>query len=89
MKFYDTARPLYLETNASGISLTARLSQVRECMYCGCVKVPDNTKLCPIAFASKSLLNTEWYYSNIECEAIGILYRPEKFHHSCLLGKYA
>ena len=33
--------------------------------------VLDNTILCPIAFASKSLLGVECRYSNIEREALG------------------
>ena len=37
--------------------------------------------LWPIAFASKSLSHTEWMYSNIEREALRILYGLEKFHH--------
>ena len=35
MKYYDVARPLYLENNASSISLGARLLQVRNSMDCG------------------------------------------------------
>ena len=53
MKFYDMSKPLYLETDASGISLTAGLLQVRERMNCGHDKMPDNVTLCPIAFARK------------------------------------
>ena len=65
MKFYDTSRLLYLETDASGIGLGARLLQVRHAMNCGHDEVPDNATLCPIVFASKYPLSTEWYYSNI------------------------
>ena len=43
----------------------------------------DNTILHPIAFATKSLTGTEWRYSNIECEALGILHGLEKVHHYC------
>ena len=35
MEFYDVGRPQYLETNAYGISLGARLLQVRGGMNCG------------------------------------------------------
>ena len=45
--------------------------------------VPDNTKLCPIAFASKCLTDAECRYSNIEREVLGILHGLEKFHHYC------
>ena len=45
--------------------------------------VPDNTILCPIAFASKSLMGAECRYSNVEREALGILHGLETFHHYC------
>ena len=48
MKFYDAAVPLYLEIDASGISLGARQFQVRDYMNCGhCTVshlVEDNTR---------------------------------------------
>ena len=70
MKFYDTSRPLYLGTDASGIGLGVRLLQVRDGMNCGHEKVPDNAVLDPIAFATKSLSSAGWYYSRIEWEAL-------------------
>ena len=42
MKFYDTSGPLYLETDALGGGLGARLLQVRDSMNCGHGKVQDN-----------------------------------------------
>ena len=45
--------------------------------------VPDNTILCLVAFASKSLTDAECRYSNIEGEVLGILHGLEKFHHYC------
>ena len=53
----------------------------RDCLQLSWDKAPDNTVLCPILFTSKSLTNTKRKYSNIEKEALSILYRPEKFHH--------
>ena len=53
-------------------------------MKCGCDKVP-NTTLHPIAFTSKSLSSIECYHSNIEYEALGILYVLEKFHPYCFV----
>ena len=55
IKFYDASRSLYLETDASGVSLGARLLQVRDGMNCEHDKLPDNANLCPFAFASKCL----------------------------------
>ena len=59
MKFYDDTKPLYLETDASGIGLGAALLQLRENTGCQKDTAPDNTNLCPIAFASKSLTGAE------------------------------
>ena len=83
MKFYDDTKPLYLETDASGVGLGAALLQMHEGTTCQKDTVPDNTILCPITFASKSLTGAEHRYSNIEREALGILHGLEKFHHYC------
>ena len=73
MKFYNETKPLYLETDASGIGLGT----------CPKDTAPDNTMVRPIAFGSKSLTSTEWRYSNIEREALGILQGLERFHCYC------
>ena len=59
MKYYDTARPLYLETNASGVGLRAELLQERNGMTCRGDETPDNAILHPMEFASESLSNAE------------------------------
>ena len=81
MEFYDTARPLYLESDASGLSLGAKLLQVRDGMNGGYDRVPDNTTPCSIAFTSKSLLSTEWHYSTIKNEALGLLHWLENYYY--------
>ena len=81
MKFYDDAKPLYLDTDASGVSLGAALLQFCNNTVCQRGMEPDNITLHPIAFASKSLTSAEWRYSNIKHEALGILHSLEKFHH--------
>ena len=83
MKCYDDTEPLYLETDASRVCLGAALLQTQVGTTCQKDTVPDNTILHPIAFASKSLTGTECRYSNIEREALGILYGLKKFHHYC------
>ena len=83
MKFYDDTKPLYLETDASGVGLGAALLQLHDNTACQRGMAPDNTILHLIAFASKSLTGAEWRYSNIKLEALGILHRLEKFHHYC------
>ena len=42
MKFYNALKPLYLETDASGIGLGADLLKVRDHMNCRHDEVPDN-----------------------------------------------
>ena len=54
MKLYDNTKLLYLETDASGVSLGAALLQLHDDTACQRDIVPDNTSLRPIAFASKS-----------------------------------
>ena len=83
MKFYYDTKPLYLETDASGISLGAALLQLKDNTSCQKDTAPDNTILCPIAFASKSLTGAEQRYSNIKRKALFILHGLEKFHHYC------
>ena len=83
MKFYDDTKPLYLETDASGVYLGAALLQLPDNTTCQKDVAPNNTILHPIAFASKHLTGAEQRYSNIKREALGILHGLEKFHHYC------
>ena len=83
MKFYDNSKPLYLETDASGIGLGAALLQLHDNTVCQKGVAPQNIALHPIAFASKSLTGAEQRCGNMEQEALGILHGLEKFHHYC------
>ena len=83
MKFYDDTKPLYLETDASGIGLRAALLQLQDNTNCQKGMAPDNTILHPITFASKCLTGAKQRYSSIECEVLGILHGLEIFHHYC------
>ena len=87
MKFYDGTKPLYLETDMSGVGLGVALLQMHEGTACQKDAAPDNTTLCPIVFASKSLTGAECRYSNIEREALGILHGLKKSHHHCYARK--
>ena len=84
MKFYNDTKLFYLETDASEVGHGALLLQLHDNTTCQKDRAPDNVILCPIAFASKSLTGMEIGYSNIEREALGILYNLEKFHHYCV-----
>ena len=83
MEFYDNSKPLYLETDVSGISLGAVPLQLDDNTVCQKGVAPQNITLCPIVFTSKSLTGVEWRYSNIEQEVLGNLHGLEKFHHYC------
>ena len=87
MKFYDVARFLYLETNASSIDLGARILEVRDSINSEHEKVSENTILHPMTFSSSGLSSSEWCYSNIECETLGVLHGLGKFHHHCFAKK--
>ena len=66
---YDPSIPLYLETDASGVGLGARLLLVKNGMSCGHDEMPDNAMQHPISSTNKCLSSTHWHYSNIEWEA--------------------
>ena len=64
LRYYDNTKPLILQVDASQRGLGAALLQ-------------DGG---PIAFASKSLTETESRYTNIEREMLGIVFGLERFH---------
>ena len=66
MKLYDKTKPLYLETDASGIGLGVTLLQMRDGATCPKDITPNKTILRPIVFVSKSLTSAEQMYSNSE-----------------------
>ena len=65
LPYYDQNKELVLQVDTSKQGLGAALIQEKG----------------PIAFASKSLTETESRYSNIEHEMLGIVWGLEKFHH--------
>ena len=83
MKFYNETKPLYLETDTSGIGLGAALLQTRDQMKCPRDIAPDNSILRPITFVSKCLTSMESRYSNIKREVLHILHGLERFCHYC------
>ena len=81
MKSYDKATLLYIETDVSGVGLGVALLQKISNTSCNRDEALDNSIIRATAFASMSLTGAEKRYSNIEREALGILYSLEKFHH--------
>ena len=65
LKYYDNTKPLTIQVDASQRGLGAALLQQSG----------------PIAYASKSLTETEQRYSNIEREMLGVVFGLERFHY--------
>ena len=56
MKFYNDSKPLYLETDASGVSLGAALLQLHDNMVCQEGRAPDGYQsTCPQANLSPKI----------------------------------
>ena len=85
MKFYDEMKPLYLETDPSGVELGASLLHTREGMSCSRDVALDSNVLRPITFTHKSLSAVEGRNRNIERETLAILHGLETFHHYCFV----
>ena len=83
MSFCTEKEQLYVETDASGVSLGVRPLQVRDGVHFPWNKAPNNAVLWPIELASKSLTSAETHYSNIEREASGTPNGLEKSYYYC------
>ena len=64
LTYFDVTKPATIQVDASKIGIGAALLQ-------------DGR---PIAFASKSLTETEQRYANIECELLAVVFGCERFH---------
>ena len=91
MMFCSEKEPLFLETDASGMGIEAGLLQARDCLSFQWDEMPDNSALCHIAFACKSLTSAEQDTTykgehSISLCFLGILH-VYKFHHYCFTHK--
>ena len=80
VKLNDSSKPLYIEVNTSqkgiGAVMLQKDSIIKNTSKCD---IPNN--LCPISYASKTLSPTEFNYSNIEHELLGVLFAITHFKH--------
>ena len=84
MKFYDKTKPLYLETDASGVGLCSTLLQTRSNTSCHKDEAPDNCILRPIAFPSKRLTRAENIQQHRKRSPRHNTL-TQKFHHYCFM----
>ena len=99
LKYYDGTKKLYLAVDASqkaiGMALLQSVQEDCESEADGCQQnqVETNVNDCekiiipndllPVAYGSKTLTDTESWYTNIECELLGMVAGVEKFHTFC------
>ena len=82
LQFYDYRKPLYIEVDTSkkwiGVAMLQEDCIVQNTSRCD---IPNNLR--PISYASKTLSSTEsnYMYSNIECELLGVLFAITHFKH--------
>ena len=72
LRYYRPELDLFLETDVSGIAIGMALLQGES---------NDRESLYPIAYGSKTLMDAETRYTNIERELLGMFRELEKFHY--------
>ena len=94
LSYYDKTKPIFIEVDASGQGLGAVLLQgnvsseeLKQASQTDGKYLKFRNKLKPIAFASKSLLEAEQRYSNIERELLGVVWAIQHFNHYTFANK--
>ena len=80
LQFYDAHKPLYIEVDTSKKGIGAVMLQ-QDSIIPNTNSTEILMNLCPIPYASKTLLSTELNYSNIEHELLGLLFAITHFKH--------
>ena len=83
MKCYDDTKPLYLKTEHLELALGQHYYNWGKTHNLPNTHDTRQHNPLPYHICKQSLMHTECRYSNIECEALGILHGLEKFHHYC------
>ena len=80
LQFLDCSKPLYIEVNASKQGISSVMLQPDTVVRNPSTgDIPNNLR--PIAYASKTLSQTESNYSNIEHELLGVVFSCLHFKH--------
>ena len=90
LQFYVVSRPLFIECDASkkglGCILLQPVSEMNEKDIVNASKMNDFlSDLKPVAYASKSLSDTEIHYANIERKLLGVVFGVEHLHMVIIL----
>ena len=72
---YNPDLPIYLAGDASHYGVGAVISHI----------FPDGSER-PVAFASRTLLQSECNYAQVEKEALALVYGVRKFHQYCMVA---
>ena len=76
IQFYDLQKPLYIECDASKQGIGCVMLQPDDNIASNKVDgIPSNLQ--PVAYASKSLSETEQNYANIKRELLGVVFSLE------------
>ena len=79
LQFYDASKPLYIKVDTSKKGISAVMLQQDNIVLNTSKSTEILMNLCPISYASETLLSTESNYSNIDHELLGLLFAVTHF----------